>query len=177
VRDFAGGVLLDGGAQHSLAALTSAVPNAASNQGTVGPQGGAVATVLAPPLDNLAATVEIPAGALASDAIISITELAAGDASLPDPPIHSLSRVFQIAPQALTFSAPVDLIFHYDDAELAGRDEGSLIVNLLAGGEYVVVNDCSGPGVYPCTARRDRVNNTITVRTDHFSTFLLSGAR
>ena len=99
--------------------------------------------------------------------------------SLPEAPANSLSRVFRFGPEGVTFNEPVTILLTYDDAEVAGSDEGSLKVHLLVGGEYVEVPNCDPccePPIPPdpCVYERDTDANTITIKTTHFSLYDLS---
>jgi len=139
--------------------------------GTVGPGGGTVDTGSGDPVE---ASVTIPAGALSSDQEITIEEI--DSEGLPDPPPGQtlLARAFNLKPDGLTFSGPVTITFTYTDAEVAGLDESSLTVGLLEGGSWQIVPDCDDPSVptpSPCVESSDAAANTITVVTDHSSTY------
>ncbi len=127
--------------------------------------------------DPVEASVSIPAGALSGDQEITI---AASDSSdLPDPPPGQtlLSRAFNFGPDGLTFALPVTLTFTYTDAEVAGLDESALTVALLVDGGLQTVPDCadaSVPTPSPCVSGRSPAANTITVVTDHFSTYAIA---
>jgi hypothetical protein len=121
------------------------------------------------------ATVTIPANAAPAGTVITVTEFAATDPALPP---NSLSRVIQFGPAGQTFTADVSIVFSYTDAEVAGKDETSLQVNLLVAGTYVTVGNCTSTNpplpVDPCVSARNTAANTITVVTRHFSIYALA---
>ena len=148
-----------------------------TNSSSIGSGGGNVSTGTPSPEDSVEATVTIPGSAIDTDTTITISEYDANDPSLPPPPDNSFSHVFRFGPEGLIFDLPVTIVLTYDDTEVAGKDENSMQVNLLVGDEYVTLEDCVSadpPSPDPCISERDPINNTITIKTTHFSIFALS---
>jgi hypothetical protein len=111
---------------------------------------------------NEGTEVDIPAGALAADTTVTIAQVV-GDSPYPS---NVLTYVF--GPEGTTFSAPVTITLKVDPAYLLAS--GLALTDLR-------VSHRSGtnpPEILTPTAT-DAVASTVTVQTDHFSTFAAVG--
>ena len=119
--------------------------------------------------------MEIPQGATLADTEIRVEAISSGDATLPAPPVGgALSRAFTFSPEGLRFLAPVTIRINYADSEVSGIHEEDLVPLLLVGDEWTGIRDCRSIDPLdpdPCLLSRDTENNTLTIRTTHFSTY------
>lgn len=118
---------------------------------TIGATGGSMTTA-----DGKIA-LTIPAGALASDTVISIqpiTNHAHG----------GLGAGYRFSPDGQTFALPVALEFAYTDQDLAGSDSAIL------GAAFQTV---AGYWTWLSTPTVDSVGKTVSISTTHFSDFSL----
>jgi len=74
---------------------------------------------------------------------------------------------------------PITLIMSYDESEVSGIDENTLVPILLVGNDWVTVVVCEADDPLipdPCLANRDTINNELTIKTTHFSIYGVQGA-
>jgi len=136
-----------------------------------GLRGGKMSTGTADPLE---ASVELPPLAVVQNIRIRIEPISASDPALPALPPNTFSRVFRFSPEGQQFLKPITLIFSYDESEVRGIAEKTIVPILLVGNDWVTVDDCESDGPLipdPCLANRDTVNNKLTIKTTHFSIY------
>ncbi len=133
----------------------------------IGPEGGTV-IVDSPDSRISGARVEIPPGALEEIKTISIS-------TSPQP--TNLPADFTIAggsvtlsPPGLQFKKPVLVSLPYNDADGDGFIDNSTIAADLTGALYT--GDPAGQWEIFPVIERDSLNNTVTISTTHFSTYL-----
>lgn len=128
-------------------------------------------------VDGLSTQVQVPSGAVSQDTSLVYYEMSLGHAA---PASFSFAgRAFGMdayqggaAIPNFNFSQPIDVIIEYDDIELGGLDENSLILMYWDGVEWVdVATTCTPTGTYT----RDTVNNTVSISVCHLTEFSLFG--
>jgi len=124
-------------------------PTSSSN--IIGPAGGIVSSA-----DNLA-TVSIPAGALSTDTLISVTKNTSSG---------SLVTPYTFEPAGITFDKPVTVTISYTDADIPdGVDDDSVMLARLYNGYFwrALTNSTI-----------DNIAKTVSVQVTGFSTFGLT---
>jgi hypothetical protein len=119
---------------------------------TVGPAGGTVE------LDGEARLV-IPAGALADTVDFSIEE----NDSPAAPPANKqfVTGAYSVEPSGTTFTTPATITLEYDEGDLAGEDESS-----------IVMYTDDGRGWQPLTTIVNEPDNEASAEIDHLSDFV-----
>jgi len=131
-------------------------PSGSPVEKTIGPAGGTLASA-----DDLL-TIDIPAGALGADTLLSIQPLTS---TAP----NGLGSGFRLTPAGATFSSPVKLTFKPTTEQLTGT------VLALTGIGY---QDSSGVWRWMRGVERDEANGVVSVAATHFSDWsLLAGAQ
>ncbi|OPL16014.1 MAG: hypothetical protein AVO38_01780 [delta proteobacterium ML8_D] len=134
----------------------------------VGPDGGEIEIV--DPASTLEGVVlDIPAGALASNQIITIS--AARDLPPFEEGNHGIGPGISLEPNGLTFDIPVTVTVTYSDESLDANnivDEESIKLYLL--------DETLGIWIAEDSAV-DHANNSVTAELSHFSTYKLNGAK
>ena len=117
--------------------------------------------------DGTKITVEVPAGAVPSDTVITITEAATGTIVIgsPTPAGQTIISGFNITATSggnpvTSFSIAVTITITYTDAQVAGIDESTLKLYRWDGTQWVALT---------CTI--NTATNTITATTTSFSKF------
>ena len=107
------------------------------------------------------ARVDVPSGALADTAIISVVP--APDSLLPSPaPGYVTGSAYQYRPDGTQFSKPVQVTLVYDPANVpSGASESSIRLHTVQNGQWVPV---TGSSV-------DTTLHTVTGQTTHFSIY------
>ncbi len=135
----------------------------------IGSDGGTV--VVTDPKNSIFGTkIEIPAGALSEDTVITISS-----SYTPGGLIHQpVSYCINFEPDGISFSAPVDLIFPYNDEDNDGYVDGHGIEEQAIAVKYF--NDVSEQWEDMVVKDRDTINNTVRVATTHFSKYIANVA-
>jgi hypothetical protein len=103
--------------------------------------------------------VAIPAGALPSNVIVSVTPTTS-------PGSGSIGTVYEIGPTGTQFTTPITLTLQYDSTKLAGTDPSMLRVATYASGSWQML-----PG-----AKVDTQAKTVSGTTTHLSPYTLVSA-
>lgn len=114
---------------------------------SIGVNGGSIA------MPDHYISIQVPAGAVDAATAFSIQEVE------PDAVVGT-GRLFRIQPEGITLKKPVEITFHYTDADIAGGNEDYLYPCYQSSdGLWHKVMDCT----------LDKANKTIKVATTHFS--------
>jgi hypothetical protein len=140
-----GGTKSTGGGDNPLA-TPAGTPVGTLATATIGAAGGSLSSS-----DGLL-TLDVPAGALASDTTIGIQ-------GLTDPLPSGVGPGYLLTPGGQSFAQPVTLTFKYSDAELGGMDPVAM---------GVARQDASGYWHAQTAITRDATAKTITLTIDHF---------
>jgi hypothetical protein len=128
-------------------------PTGKTTTATIGTTGGGLAS------DDGALQVAIPAGALPSNVMVSVTPTT-------PPGSGSIGTVYEIGPTGTQFATPITLTLQYDVAKLAGTDPSMLRVATFASGGWQML-----PG-----AKVDTQAKTVSGTTTHLSPYTLVSA-
>jgi hypothetical protein len=134
--------------------------------------------------------VTVPAGSANPDTTLTIAEFNTADPNLPPPPsgFDLLGQVIGVStdpPATFSPENPTTLVISYDQSIVPpGADEATLPVFHATGSIWQPVGEPCSDGVSgqplnpdPCISARDTVNNTITIKTSHFSLFGLGAPK
>ena len=129
-------------------------------------------------LDNggVGLLLNIPAGATGTDAVFQIKQLDEADATattglpagftLADGHIYNLSALTGVGTAVTSFNEDIEITISYDDSEIVGLDESTLVIYHYSGGVWT--------SLAPCTVNTSA--NTVTCSTNSFSVFGLMGS-
>lgn len=126
---------------------TAATPVGAVTTATIGPAGGKLGS------SDGRLALSIPAGALSSDASVSIQAVAATEP-------NGVGPVYQISPDGYRFTQPVTLSWQLSDTDLKGRSLNAVII---------VTRDADGHWISQPGVERDPATKTVRINTTHFS--------
>lgn len=132
----------------------------------VGAEGANVEVVdSSSPLEGV--SLEIPPGALAEPALISIVAAEA----LPEVPVRGAfaGEVLELKPEGLTFDAPVTLTLPYNDVNNDGIIDGTSIDEQFVSAGFF--NEETGLWEKLKVVDRDPLNNTVSAEIDFFSIY------
>ncbi|MCK4667423.1 hypothetical protein KAU33_11770, partial [Candidatus Dependentiae bacterium] len=136
----------------------------------VGPTGGIL-------FDNGYTFVDVPADALSSDTVLSVNP-PSDPPSVDDPRLLETGEVreFYADGEGITFSEPVTMVIHYADADQDGYVDSTTIyeMNLMI---WYWDEDVTPPSWIQIGGEVDPVANTLTIQTDHFSTYAIFGTK
>ncbi|HWP35552.1 MAG TPA: hypothetical protein VNM66_08145 [Thermodesulfobacteriota bacterium] len=118
---------------------------------SIGPDGGTITST------DGRLTLHVPAGALSAPTEISLQPITS---TAP----HGVAGAWRLGPEGQTFAQPVQLVFRYTEADLAGRAEGGL---------GAAFQDAQGFWQAVGAVALDASARTLTVSTDHFSDWTL----
>ena len=107
----------------------------------------------------------IPPAALDADVDFTMNDAGSSHATMVSTRTLG-SAVYSIGPSGTTFGAPVELVLHYDEADLGGVDESSIII----------YTD-SGSGWTPLPTTVDETANTATAEITHLSDFAVTAPK
>ncbi|MFA5348930.1 MAG: fibronectin type III domain-containing protein [Candidatus Paceibacterota bacterium] len=135
--------------------------------GTIGGSGG---TVTGTTETGAIAKVTVPAGAVSSDTVFTVTPIGSSGSGTGNPPTGSFmvgNYVYGFTATGITtFSSPVTLTFIYTDAQVSGLNEATLKVNYWDGSKWVEL-----------ATTVDSISNTLTVTVTHFTNFAIFGQK
>ena len=136
---------------------------------SIGPEGGTVeVTDPASPIYGI--KVEIPEGALSSNAVITLSEIPI-PFDLPDES-YPASRCLAIGPSGLTFSTPVVVTIPYGDTNNDSIIDGT---NIFEGNTAVLYNnETAGNWEEVFNSVWDHDENVAIFQVKHFSTFIIT---
>lgn len=135
---------------------------------SIGEDGGIVQT------DNGNTMIEIPSNSINEETSISITDIGSGYALTTD--VGELDAVFgvELGPPGLTFTLPVTITFHWNDADQDGFVDGTGIneedLVIIKDGVKLTDYCLSDPGC-------DQVNDVFTFQVSSFSLFAIAGEK
>jgi hypothetical protein len=129
------------------------VPTGKTSSATIGTTGGNLAST------DGALQVVIPAGALPSNVMVSVTPTT-------PPGSGSIGTVYEIGPTGTQFTTPITLTLQYDASKLGGTDPSMLRVATYASGGWQML-----PG-----AKIDTQAKTVSGTTTHLSPYTLVSA-
>ncbi len=168
-----------GGSGGGGSAPPPTMPTTATGQVTATPAAGGKTTVAAP--DGTGATVEIPANALTSSAVITVNtvaktaeSVAAAIAAVPTGTfvvgnnVYTMAAVSEGTIAVTSFRQTVTLTFTYTDAQIAGLSESSLKVYYW---------DATNSKWTVLSTTVNTLTNTITCTTNHFTYFAIIGQK
>ncbi len=121
-------------------------------EGSIGPEGGTLE------LDG-EANLAIPAGALADTVDFSIEEN--GSPTAPPANKQFVTGAYSIEPSGTAFTTPATITLEYDEGDLAGEDESS-----------IVMYTDDGRGWRPLTTTVNESDNEVSAEIDHLSDFV-----
>ncbi|HAG08851.1 MAG TPA: hypothetical protein DCK87_04710, partial [Desulfotomaculum sp.] len=124
--------------------------------GSVGPKGGKVTGAAGK------ACVEIPAGVLDKEVVITIKQVVLTEVTAPPATLKLASDIYEFGPAGTKFAKPVTITLQYDPAKLAGAKEEMLAVYYL---DETTKTWVSLGGTV------DKTKHTVTVEVDHFSKY------
>ena len=137
---------------------------------TVGPAGGLL-------FDNGFTSVDVPADALSSDTVLSVNP-PSDPPAVEDPRMLETGEVreFYADDAGITFSEPVTMVIHYADADQDGYVDSTTVyeMNLMV---WYWDEDVTPPSWIQIGGEVDPVANTLTIQTDHFSTYGIFGTK
>lgn len=118
------------------------------------------------------ASVTVPDGAINTDYNILVEKVASGTPAAPGG-LSLLGNSYEFecfddsGNPITTFDVPVTITIHYDEADLNGMSEDSLIIY------YYDTADSTWKAVVPCIV--DKTANTVTITVNHFTQFGILG--
>ncbi len=137
---------------------------------SVGPGGGLL-------FDNGFTSVDVPAGALTGDTVLSVNP-PFDPPEVTDPRLLEIGEVreFYADGQGITFNEPVTMVIHYADADQDGYVDGTTVNELYLKVWYYDEN-ATPPAWILIGGEVDPLANTLTIQTDHFSTYGIFGSK
>jgi len=114
---------------------------------TIGAEGGVIA------IPDQCISLKVPAGAVDTDTEFSIQEV------VPNAAVNT-GRLFRILPEGITLKKPVEITFHYTDADMDGSSEDYF---------YPCYQSSDGLWHKVTDSTLDKANKTLKVATTHFS--------
>ncbi len=141
----------NGGNDPDPTTTPAGTPNGAVTTQSIGAAGGSLTST------DGTVTISVPAGALATATDISIQPIT------PQSP-GAVGTGYRLGPEGVTFSAPVSLSFHYQDADIL-RSAPELL--------WIASQDAAGAWRFSDDVVLDKTAQTVTVTTTHFSDWTL----
>jgi len=135
----------------------------------IGPQGGVV-EVIDPESPIYGVKAEFPPGALTEEKTITISPVKI-PADLPSE-YFAVGKCINFGPDGITFDTPIDIFFPYNDKDNDGIIDGTAITEISV--DVMLFNELAGQWEHVEVINRDLDQNSVKVRTNHFSNFTFS---